>query len=495
MEVVTDPTSQTSLGREYAEALREYASGAGEAALMRAYELGRRAAATGVGILELALVHHEALLRLSNGAGRASSDQPPVAMAAQFFAESLSPFEMTLRSYQANARLLGLGEPVEQNAEIERAREQLRTILDATTALIYLKDGDGRYQFVNRQFQELFAVPREQVVGKLDGEVLPPAVAEMLRSDDRAVLEGRAPRQMEEILPSDDGAHTWLSLKFPLLDVAGVPYGISCVATDITERKRADEALQRAKEAAERERQLKHAVEVRDRFLGIASHELKTPLTSLELQVQSLRRLARSHPDVAVGDERVREKCEGIVRQAERLTILINDLLDVGRIASGQIGFAPEPLDLGELVHQVLAAAEETIRRSRAQVSLRVVAPVVGSWDRSRIETVVGNLLSNALKFGGREPIELVVDRLEDRALLTIRDRGLGIAAQDLPRIFDRFERAVSEQNFGGFGVGLWVARQIVEAHGGAIAVESAPSAGSTFRVELPLGGARHGEH
>jgi PAS domain S-box-containing protein len=493
MEVVTDQTDQTSLGREYAEALRDYASGAGEAALMRAYELGRRAAAAGVGILELALVHHEALLRLADVESQAT-DQPPVAMAAQFFAESLSPFEMTLRSYQANARLLGLGGPVEQNPEMERAREQLRTILDATTALIYLKDGDGRYQFVNRQFQELFAVPREQVVGKLDGEVLPPAVAEMLRGDDRAVLEARAPRQMEELLPSEDGAHTWLSLKFPLLDATGVPYGLSCVATDITERKRAEEALQRAKEAAERERQLKHAVEVRDRFLGIASHELKTPLTSLELQVQSLRRLARSHPEVAVSDERVREKCEGIVRQAERLTVLINDLLDVGRIASGRLGLAPEPLDLGELVRQVLAAAEETIRRSRAQVSLKVAAAVVGNWDRSRIETVVGNLLSNALKFGGQEPIDLVVDRFGDRALLTVRDRGLGIAAEDQPRIFDRFERAVSEQNFGGFGVGLWVARQIVEAHGGAIGVQSAPGAGSIFRVELPLGAARGGD-
>lgn len=482
-------TDQASLAHDYASALRDYVSGAGEVALMRAYELGRSAVAGGVGILELALVHHEALLRLPEAAS-ATMDQPPVAMAAQFLAESLSAFEMTLRSYQDNARLLGLGGPVQQNPEIDRAREQLRTILDATTAVIYLKDGDGRYQFVNRQFQVLFGVRREQAIGKLDHEVLPPDIAEMLRGDDLIVLKARAPRQMEELLPGDDGPHTWLSLKFPLLDAHGLPYGISCVATDITERKRADEAFQRAKEAAERERQLKRAIETRDRFLGLASHELKTPLTSLELQVQSLRRLGRSHPEVTIRDERVQAKCDAITRQVERLTVLINDLLDVGKIASGELGLTSERVDLADLVRGVLATAEDAILRSRSEVLLTVEAPVVGSWDRRRLETVVANLLSNALKFGEGNPIDLVVARAGDRALLTIRDRGFGIPLEDQQRIFDRFERAVSEQHFGGFGVGLWVARQTIEAHGGVIAVQSERGAGSTFRIELPLGAA-----
>src|SRR5919197_5577792 len=179
------------LASEYSSALREYVTGAGEAALTRAYDLGRKAASAGVGVLELAMVHHEALLRLpAQGAG----DRPSIAMAAQFLAESLSPFEMTLRSYQANARLLGLSETLaQQNAEIDRARDQLRTILDATTAVIYLKDSEGRYVFVNRQFQQVFGLAREEVIGKADDEVLPLAVAELLRRDDLQALEGRAP--------------------------------------------------------------------------------------------------------------------------------------------------------------------------------------------------------------------------------------------------------------------------------------------------------------
>src|SRR5919204_903475 len=144
------------LAREYAALLQEYLSGGGEAALTRAYELGRKASS--VGVVELALVHHDALVRLASERG---ADRVTLTMAAQFLAESLSPFEMTLRTYQANARLLGLGTSVaRENADLERSREQLRTILDATTAVIYLKDAEGRFLFVNRQFEQVFGVRR-----------------------------------------------------------------------------------------------------------------------------------------------------------------------------------------------------------------------------------------------------------------------------------------------------------------------------------------------
>jgi PAS domain S-box-containing protein len=472
------------LAAEYASALREYVSGAGEAALARAYELGRRAAAEGLGILELAMVHHEALLRLTAG----PADRSTVAMGAQFLAESLSPFEMTLRSYQANARLLGLSETLaQQNAEIDHAREQLRTILDATTAVIYLKDAEGRYLFVNRQFQEVFRLRREEVIGKVDDEVLPPSVARTLQSDDRRVLEARSPHELEEVIPAADGPRTYLSLKFPLLDGGGAPYGVCCVATDITEHKRAEEALQRAREGAERERQLREAVQARDQFLGIASHELKTPLTSLELQVGILWRLARASPDVPVSDARVLAKYETILRQVGRLTDLVNNLIGVGRIAQGEVELARERVDLCELVRAVLGQSQDAILRSGSRVTLDATAPVVGRWDRARLETVVANLVSNAVKFGEGRPIEIALDATLDRAILTVRDHGIGVSVEDQRRIFERFERAVSVRHFGGFGVGLWVARQAVEAHGGTIRVRSVEGEGSEFSVELPL--------
>lgn len=480
----TEPIVTDALARDYAAALAEYLTGGGEAALTRAYELGRKAATSGLGILDLALLHHEALSKLPrNGAG-----EKPLGIAAQFLAESLSPFEMTLRSYQANARLLGLSENLaQQNAEIVRAREQLRTILDATTAVIYLKDADGRYLFVNRQFQEVFGLPREQVLGKSDAEVLPHEVARTLQTDDLRVLEARAPQQIEETIPASDGPHTYISLKFPLLDEAGAPYGVCCVATDVTDQKRAAEAVQHAREAADRERLLNEKVAARDQFLAIASHELKTPLTSLELQVASLRRLTRSNPDARVSDESVLSRCDIMLRQVERLTVLINNLIDVGRITSGRMGLSRERVDLVELSRAVVSQFQEVIRRSGSEVTLSAPAPVVGSWDRLRLETVIANLVSNAVKFGAGKPISIRLDANDDRAVLAVRDHGIGVSHEDQERIFGRFERAVSERHFGGFGIGLWVARQAVEAHGGTIHVRSEHGLGSEFSVELPF--------
>jgi PAS domain S-box-containing protein len=485
----SEHTSASALAAAYAAGLRDYVSGAGEAALTRAYELGRAAAGAGLGILDLAMMHHEALLHLDVPAA-SGGDRPALAMAAQFLAESLSPFEMALRSYQANARLLGLGETLAQeNAEIDRSREQLRTILDATTAIIYLKDAAGRYLFVNQQFQEVYGVTRDGVVGRRDEDVLPPGPSRTLQSEDAAVLAARAPQELEEEVSARDGTRTYLALKFPLLDTKGEPYGLCCVATDITERKRTEEALLQAREAALRARQLKRALEARDQFLTVASHELKTPLTSLALQVGSLRRLARSEPAAPVSDPKVQARCDTILKQVERLTVLMDALLEVGKITSGRLELTRERLDLGELVRGVLAASADAIRRSGSEVVLRVTGPVVGTWDRPSLETAVTHLVTNAAKFGAGLPIEIEIAAAGERASLTVRDHGMGIPLEDQQRIFERFERAVSERHFGGFGVGLWVARQAVEAHGGIVRLSSRQGEGAEFTLELPLDG------
>ena len=478
--------AKAGFAKEYASAMRHYVAGGGEAALTRAYELGRSAAGNGFGLLHVAMLHHEALLELPPaGAG----SPPPAEMAGQFLAEVLSPFEMTLRSYQANARLLGLSETLaQQNAEIDRAREQLRTILDATTAVIYLKDAEGRYLFVNRQFQEVFGLAREEVIGRRDEEVLPEPVARTLQGGDAGVLGARSPQQVEEDVPVGDGARTFLSLKIPLLDAEGRPYGICCVATDITERKRAEEAVAREREGAARERQLQRALQARDQFFTVASHELKTPLTSLELQVSSLRRLATSDPGARVSDARVQSKCDTILKQVERMTVLINTLLDVGKVTSGRLELCREPLELGDVVRRVVASLQEPIRHSGSDVVLRIGAPVAGSWDRPSLETAIAHVLANSVKFGAGKPIEVDVSASRDRAVLSVSDHGIGIPLEDQGRIFERFERGVSERNFGGFGVGLWLARQAVEAHGGVIRVTSRQGEGSRFVIELPRG-------
>jgi signal transduction histidine kinase len=222
------------------------------------------------------------------------------------------------------------------------------------------------------------------------------------------------------------------------------------------------------------------AVAARDEFLSIASHELKTPLTSLVLNSDSLRAAARR------GDlEAAAKKAEVMRRNVDRLTRLVSSLLDISRISAGRLDLELEEVDLGDVVREVVARFEDEARRAGCVVRLSADAPAVGRWDRLRLDQVATNLLSNAIKYGRGKPVDVAVETEGDRATLTVRDRGIGISAADQRRIFQRFERAVSKRNYGGFGLGLWIVRQIVESLGGTVRVESVPGEGSTFEVEL----------
>jgi signal transduction histidine kinase len=233
-----------------------------------------------------------------------------------------------------------------------------------------------------------------------------------------------------------------------------------------------------------RQKQAQQAIRVRDDFLSIASHELKTPLTSLKLQVQGLIMMppaSLSRDDGA----RLEQTLNVVDRQIVRLDKLITNLLDVSRIAAGRLVIETAETDLSQLVHEVTRQFEPQLTRLNCRLDARIEASVVGSWDPPRIDQVVTNLLSNAIKYGGGKPIELIVDATAERARLVVRDQGIGISAEDQKRIFDRFERAAS-LSYGGLGLGLFISSQIVRAHGGTIRVESTPDVGSTFTVELP---------
>jgi signal transduction histidine kinase len=179
-------------------------------------------------------------------------------------------------------------------------------------------------------------------------------------------------------------------------------------------------------------------------------------------------------------------KLDVVSHQVDRLTTLIDNLLDVTRITSGRMTLSPEPFDLADAVRSVIGRSKELLTRSGSELSVSVESPAVGQWDRLRIEVVILNLLSNAIKYGQGKPIEVTIAAAGACALLRVVDHGIGIAPAEQRRIFERFERAVPEHHYGGFGLGLWVARKIVEAHGGAIEVESIPSTGSHFVVSLP---------
>lgn len=279
-------------------------------------------------------------------------------------------------------------------------------------------------------------------------------------------------------------------LCIPLLS-RGEVLGALSLATIESDRSYGTEDLARATELGRRcavaidnarlYREAQQAIALRDEFLSIASHELRTPLASATLALQSIDRAVRR-----IGEDPLQRKIDRILQQFANLTELVDRLLDVSRLAAGKVDIKLADLDLAQLVRDVASRFEDAARGVGATLVLNVPARIVGKWDGLRLGQVLTNLLGNAIKFCGGKPIEIAVDSDEGHVSLIVRDHGIGIPADKLPYVFDRFERGVSSRNYGGLGLGLYVSRQLVEAHGGRIRVKSDPGDGATFIVELP---------
>ena len=238
-----------------------------------------------------------------------------------------------------------------------------------------------------------------------------------------------------------------------------------------------------AMERADLYRDAQSAIRLRDEFLSVASHELKTPLTSLRLQHTLIER--------AVGEgqhDKALARMAVSARQVDRLASLVDSLLDVSRLALGKLALELSEVDLGQVVRDGLERLEAVFSQADCIVRLEVSGEVRGSWDGSRLEQVVVNLLSNAAKYGAGKPVLIQVDSDGGLARLRVRDEGIGISEEALPRLFGRFERGVSERHYGGLGLGLYISRQIVEAMGGTIQVQSEQGQGALFTVRLPPG-------
>lgn len=353
-----------------------------------------------------------------------------------------------------------------QQAATQASQAQLQAIVDTSGAVIFLKDTQGRYLLVNRRYEEIFHLERGWILGKTDYDVLGREVADTVRANDQKVLQAGRPLEWEEEIPHEGSLHTYIALKFPLRDAAGTTYAVCGISTDITARKHGEDSL-------------RQAVRMRDEFLSVASHELRTPLASLMLSLEIIRRASRSDP-------RLERAVASAWQGGERLQRLFEELLDVSRIDAERMTLDCADVDLDALVRRVVARFRPDIERARCEVVVYGRA-LHGRWDRSRLDQVLANLLANALKFGPGHPVEITIEQEGDRALLSVRDHGIGIEPAQQRTIFDRFQRAVSERHYGGLGLGLYICRRIVEAHGGTIRADSQPGAGATFTVELPL--------
>jgi signal transduction histidine kinase len=227
------------------------------------------------------------------------------------------------------------------------------------------------------------------------------------------------------------------------------------------------------------------AARLRDEFLLLASHELMTPLTSLKLQVQTIKLMSEREPETAPPwAPSLLDVCD---RQIGRLSRLFDDVLQAIQIQADELEPALEEIDLAALVREVVARAVRQGAKAGCMITIDADEGTIGRWDRGQIERLVFHLIKNAVTFGEHRPVEVEVRATGEGARLTVRDHGCGIAPEHHARIFERFERAAPVEHFGGLGLGLYIARAVVRAYHGSIRVESEPGRGATFIVELPL--------
>ncbi len=339
---------------------------------------------------------------------------------------------------------------------------------EAAPAMIWIADRGGHSSWFNKACLDFFGrTGEEQLAVGWDSCVHPDDREDSARTY-REALAARRPFSSDFRLLHRSGAYRWvLDNGTPYYDNAGIFRGYLGVCIDIEEQKQ--------------------AVRSRDEFLSIASHELKTPVTSLKLQLQMLSRQLQKGPDHVPKADYLKNLADVGNRQINQLVTLIDDMLDVSRISTGQLNFDMEEAQISRVVREVALSFEDQFRSAGVELNIDADEELHVTCDRHRLEQVLSNLLTNAIKYGDRKPVRLSVGKENGFAVVAVEDQGIGIAQENLQRIFDRFERAVSPSTVSGLGLGLYISRKIVHAHHGQIRVSSVAGQGSVFEVLLPL--------
>ncbi|MFP5392215.1 MAG: ATP-binding protein [Gammaproteobacteria bacterium] len=275
------------------------------------------------------------------------------------------------------------------------------------------------------------------------------------------------------------------------LDVAAVKSKVNVFVSLCQQRnevKRQVEALEQSRrELRATQAELERAVRMRDDFMSMVAHELRTPLNTLFLEAQ-LRGMQLDKGNMGFfSQENLRKMVARDGRQIQSMIRLINDMVDVSRIRSGKLSIRPADTELKALLERVVADLSNRMEAAGATIELDAPQPVHGVWDEFRVEQVIVNLLTNALRYGGTEPITISLFTLDGFAHVIVRDRGPGIAQEDIARIFNPFERAGNKEVREGLGLGLYIARLLAESHEGMLSVTSQPGQGAAFELTLPL--------
>jgi PAS domain S-box-containing protein len=362
-------------------------------------------------------------------------------------------------------------------------QERLQSILDNATSLIYIKDLEGRYLLVNKQFKEVLNVTESEIIGKTDFDFADPEQARRFKETDEKVIKTVKPVELEQIIEVDNGKHSLLITKFPLLDAQNNIYGISGIATDISERVQQLEELKQAKKIAE------DAKTLQEQFLANMSHEIRTPMNGIQGMTDLLldTPLAENQHDFA----------KTIKRSADNLVVIINDILDFSKIKAGKLTIEKIDFNLKEVVENVTAVFNHREKEKGLDFSILVDEniPSTLQGDPYRLNQILVNLIGNAIKFtpSGSVKIGISLRKKKEREVIldfAVTDTGIGIKNDKINEIFESFTQASVEtsRKYGGSGLGLAITKQLLEMQNGEISVESVESQGTNFRFSIPFG-------
>jgi PAS domain S-box-containing protein len=365
------------------------------------------------------------------------------------------------------------------------AEERFHTFFEQSSFPIQIYDVEGNCIETNKAWEGLYQADRRNLQGynvlqdpQLENLGISPYIRRAFAGETLSV----PPIIYDPAAIGKPGRPRWIEgFLYPIRDQAQNIREVVMVVIDVTDRIESQHELER------RQQGLENALKARSTLMGICGHELRTPLTSLKLQTQTIqRRIARGDTSV-FEPQRVSRLMEFYDSQVDRLVRLIDEMLDMTRIETGKLQLRLEEIDLSLLLQDVLDRQSDGFIAAGCSVSSKIEKGVHALADRFRIEQVLVNLMTNASKYGKGQAVEISLARSGEHLHLSVRDHGIGIADEHQERIFHPFERAVSAIEISGLGLGLYISKEIVEAHGGKIILKSSPGQGANFTLVLPI--------
>ncbi|WP_408098398.1 PAS domain S-box protein [Peredibacter sp. HCB2-198] len=398
-----------------------------------------------------------------------------------------SPALMELMS-QIGIQLGRLLERQKAKEEIEQTQSRLQAVIDNLPARVYLKDRDKKYLLVNKVFKEFFNMQNVDLRGKTTADCFPlESIEPWLRGDDDVINKGKVISYDVIYGKNQKGRQRTFHLtKFPVMNSRGEIYAFGGISIEITDIKETEERIRALLHSEHKARtEAEKAILARDEFISIASHELKSPITALKMKVQLILRQLNKETNPALNQFKT-SMCK-LEHDTDRLVTLINRLLDITRIQTGHFELHREEVVVNELISNIAENLALQIEATDSKLEIKMKDKIKAHWDKSRIEQVMTNLITNAIKFGEKRPITVILESTDHHARIIVKDQGKGIAPEFKDKIFNRYERANVSEGIQGLGLGLYIVKQILESHGGSIRVDSEVGKGSTFIVELPL--------